>query len=155
MNYKYLQVKYGGQWVTLEGGENPHRAYWGQEEPPDDRYIEMPDVPRNEGYAEIAYEVGEFHNWRTSAAGGMGFMRFGQHALQGFLYGLLACLPPFVGGIMLMWLAVVYQRRESNDINDKGWRDIRGLGAGATVGVILGTSGWIALGVLLWHVLMQ
>ena len=94
MNYKYLQVKYGGQWVTLEGGENPHRAYWGQEEPPDDRYIEMPDVPRNEGYAEIAYEVGEFHNWRTSAAGGMGFMRFGQHALQGFLYGLLACLPP-------------------------------------------------------------
>ena len=50
-----------------------------------------------------------------------------------------------------MWLAVVYQRRESNDINDKGWRDIRGLGAGATVGVILGVAGWVALGVLLWN----
>ena len=138
MNYKYLQVKYGGQWVTLEGGENPHRAYWGQEEPPDDRYIEMPDVPRNKGYAEIAWEVGEAHQWRLSAAGGMGFMRFWQHALQGFLYGLLlGCLPTTAAGAVLLWLAVKYQTRESDDIRDKAWWDLRGIGAGTTIGSLI------------------
>ena len=145
--YQY-QSRYGDKpWVSLQRGKNPNRIVHGSTQQKSLRVIAPP--PDDDRYLENEWYLGAFGQWRTTAAIGMDWLRFGQHCLQGALYGLIMSGPGThyaIAGGVLCWLAVVYQRDESRDINDKGWVDVRGIGAGATVGYCAGQ----VIGVIPW-----
>ena len=149
METRYQYQRPGGEWCSLAVGETPDRRFHSGQL----ASVRVIDAPPKGKHLDLVYylesasgQEQELH-WRTTAAVGMDFWRFGQHCLQGMSYGFVmpwAIETAMVGGILL-WLGVVYQRRESDDINDKGWWDIRGLGAGATIGASLGLAARLAL----------
>lgn len=145
--YQYRRVGGGWRkvWPGVEGiGEISHADRF-----PDVMVIDPPPEGR---HVDLAYYLTPELHWRTTAAVGMAPDRFGQHFFQGLLYGFILGIPVVgtIPGAVLLWLAVVYQRRESDDINDKAWWDIRGLSTGATVGALLSLP--LSVGVAAWWV---